>query len=46
MILQVGLVDKFKNVPLTTSFDLACFAAAILVSSASTFILSKLYNNH
>ncbi|CAN1163801.1 hypothetical protein LINPERPRIM_LOCUS32805 [Linum perenne] len=47
MILQVGLVEKFKSVPLITSFDLACFAAAILVSSASTFLLSKLYTlNH
>ncbi|CAI0425419.1 unnamed protein product [Linum tenue] len=43
MILQVGLLEKFKNVPLVTSFDLACFAAAVLVSSASTFLLSKLY---
>ncbi|KDP38445.1 hypothetical protein JCGZ_04370 [Jatropha curcas] len=43
MILQVGLLEKFKNTPLVTSLDLACFAGAILVSSASTFLLSKLY---
>ncbi|CAN1776871.1 hypothetical protein LINPERHAP1_LOCUS13794 [Linum perenne] len=46
MILQVGLLEKFKNIPLVTSFDLACFAAAVLVSSASTYLLSKLYVHH
>ncbi|XP_065881394.1 uncharacterized protein [Euphorbia lathyris] len=42
MILQVGLLDKFKNVPLLTSLDLACFAGTVLISSASIFLLSKL----
>ncbi|WCJ35322.1 hypothetical protein M5689_016586 [Euphorbia peplus] len=42
MILQVGLLEKFKNVPLLTSLDLACFAGTVLVSSASIFLLSKL----
>ncbi|XP_043808885.1 uncharacterized protein LOC110607169 [Manihot esculenta] len=42
MILQVGLLEKFKKVPLVTSLDLACFAGAVLVSSASIFDLSKL----
>ncbi|KAK9136427.1 hypothetical protein Syun_015757 [Stephania yunnanensis] len=42
MILQVGVLDKFKNVPLVTGLDLACFAGAVLISSACTFLLSKL----
>ncbi|KAJ4967110.1 hypothetical protein NE237_018959 [Protea cynaroides] len=42
MILQVGVVEKFKNVPLVTGLDLACFAGAILVSSACIFLLSRL----
>ncbi|XP_050232127.1 uncharacterized protein LOC126680897 [Mercurialis annua] len=42
MILQVGLLEKFKNVALVTSLDLACFAGAVLVSSACLFLLSKL----
>ncbi|KAF2309949.1 hypothetical protein GH714_005731 [Hevea brasiliensis] len=42
MILQVGLLEKFKNIPLVTSLDLACFAGSVLVSSACIFILSKL----
>ncbi|KAI3840376.1 hypothetical protein MKW92_014062 [Papaver armeniacum] len=46
MILQVGVLDKFKNVPLVTGVDLACFAGAILVSSACVFLLSKLSLDH
>ncbi|XAR64098.1 hypothetical protein NMG60_11024307 [Bertholletia excelsa] len=42
MILQVGLLEKFKSVPLVTAFDLACFAGAVLVSSACIFLLSRL----
>lgn len=42
MILQVGLLEKFKNVPLVTGFDLACFAGALLLSSACIFVLSRL----
>ncbi|KAI4336923.1 hypothetical protein L6164_015394 [Bauhinia variegata] len=43
MVLQVGLLDKFKNIPLVTGFDLACFAAAVLTSSACIFLLSRLH---
>ncbi|KAJ9186645.1 hypothetical protein P3X46_002192 [Hevea brasiliensis] len=42
MILQVGLLEKFKKIPLVTSLDFACFAGAVLISSACIFILSKL----
>ncbi|KAJ8772518.1 hypothetical protein K2173_027695 [Erythroxylum novogranatense] len=42
MILQVGLLEKFKNIPLANCLDFACFAGAVLVSSACIFILSKL----
>lgn len=42
MILQVGMLEKFKNIPLATSLDLACFAGAVLFSSACIFLLSKL----
>ncbi|XP_058735322.1 uncharacterized protein LOC131607322 [Vicia villosa] len=45
MILQVGLIDKFNNIPMVTGLDLACFAAALLTSSATIFVLSKL-NQH
>ncbi|KAG2666532.1 hypothetical protein I3760_15G066500 [Carya illinoinensis] len=42
MILQVGVLEKFKNVPMVTGLDLACFAGAVLISSASIFLLSRL----
>lgn len=42
MILHVGMVEKFKTIPLATCVDLACFAASLFVSSASMFIFSKL----
>ena len=41
MIMQVGVLDKFKSVPLVTGLDLACFAGAIFVSSACLFLLSR-----
>ncbi|KAF9668630.1 hypothetical protein SADUNF_Sadunf14G0023700 [Salix dunnii] len=42
MILQVGMLEKFKSIPLATSVDLACFAGAVLFSSACIFLLSRL----
>ncbi|KAH7848704.1 hypothetical protein Vadar_006415 [Vaccinium darrowii] len=42
MILQVGMLEKFKNVPLVTGLDLACFAGAVFISSACVFLLSRL----
>ncbi|XP_076940206.1 uncharacterized protein LOC143609296 [Bidens hawaiensis] len=42
LLLQVGVLDKFKSIPLVTGLDLACFAAAIFVTSAGLFILSQL----
>ncbi|URE15942.1 Uncharacterized protein family, UPF0114 [Musa troglodytarum] len=46
LILQTGVVDKFKNVQLASGMDLACFAAAVFVSSACVFLLSKLSMQH
>ncbi|KAI9113360.1 hypothetical protein K1719_015885 [Acacia pycnantha] len=43
LILQVGVVDKLKDIPMVTGLDLACFAAAIFTSSASIFLLSRLH---
>lgn len=40
--LQVGVLEKFKSIPLITGLDLASFVGAVFVSSASLFILSKL----
>jgi len=42
MILQVGILEKFKDTPLATSLDLACLAGAVVVSSACIFVLAKL----
>lgn len=42
LLLQVGVLENFKSVPLVTGIDMACFAGAVLASSASVFILSKL----
>lgn len=42
MMLQVGVLEKFKTIPLVTGFDLACFAGAVFASSACIFLLSKL----
>ncbi|XP_059637377.1 uncharacterized protein LOC132279419 [Cornus florida] len=38
MLLQVGVLEKFKSVAVVTGFDLACFAGAIFLSSASIFV--------
>jgi len=38
----VGVLEKFKSVPLVTGLDMACFGGAVLASSASVFLLSKL----
>ncbi|XP_058081627.1 uncharacterized protein LOC131229656 [Magnolia sinica] len=43
MLLQAGAVEKFKNAPMANGLDLACFAGAILFSSACIFLLSRLY---
>ncbi|KAL4584384.1 hypothetical protein LXL04_008984 [Taraxacum kok-saghyz] len=45
LLLQVGVLEKFKSIPLVTGSDLACFAAAIFVSSAGLFLLSRLSVN-
>lgn len=42
MLLQVGVLEKFKNVPVVNGVDLACFAGAVFVSSICVFILSRL----
>ncbi|KAF5198845.1 hypothetical protein FRX31_011568 [Thalictrum thalictroides] len=42
MILQVGVLEKFKSVPIVTALDLACFAGAVVISSACIFLLSRL----
>ncbi|KAI8549756.1 hypothetical protein RHMOL_Rhmol06G0050000 [Rhododendron molle] len=42
MILQVGVLEKFRSIPLVTGLDLACFAGAVFVSSACVFLLSRL----
>lgn len=42
MILLVEVLEKFKSIPVVTGWDLAFFAAAIFVSSASIFLLSRL----
>ncbi|PON88026.1 hypothetical protein TorRG33x02_162280 [Trema orientale] len=43
MLLQVGVLEKFRSVPMVTGADLACFAGTVLISSACIFLLSKLY---
>ncbi|KAK8482191.1 hypothetical protein V6N11_025888 [Hibiscus sabdariffa] len=42
MILQVGVLEKFKSIPIATSLDLACFSASVFVSSACIFLLSRI----
>lgn len=44
MILQVGVLEKLKNIHFVTGFDLACFAASVLTSSACIFVLSRLHH--
>jgi len=46
MILQVGVLEKFKDIPLVTGLDLACFAASVLTSSACFFVLSRLHHQY
>ncbi|WOK92235.1 hypothetical protein Cni_G00926 [Canna indica] len=46
LILQAGVVDKFKNVQVASGLDLACFAGAVFISSACVFLLSKLTIPH
>ncbi|KAK6938756.1 Uncharacterized protein family UPF0114 [Dillenia turbinata] len=45
-ILQVGLLEKFRSIPLVTGLDLACSAGAVLLSSVSVFLLSRLSTGH
>jgi hypothetical protein len=42
LLLQAGVMEKFTDVPLVNCADLACFAGAVLASSASVFLLSRL----
>lgn len=42
MILQVGVMEKSESIPLVTGLDLACFAGALFISSASIFLLPRL----
>ncbi|KQK13302.1 uncharacterized protein LOC100834051 [Brachypodium distachyon] len=42
LLLQAGVLEKFKSVPLVTGLDMACFAGAVLASSAGVFLLSKM----
>lgn len=42
MLLQVGVLEKFKKIPVVNGLDLACFAGAVFVSSICVFILSRI----
>ncbi|XP_057975514.1 uncharacterized protein LOC131162913 [Malania oleifera] len=42
LLLQVGVLEKFKSTPLVNGLDLACFAGVVLISSACIFLLSSL----
>lgn len=42
MLLQVGVLEKFKNVPVVNGLDLAYFAGSVFVSSICVFILSRI----
>ncbi|KAG8389980.1 hypothetical protein BUALT_Bualt01G0035800 [Buddleja alternifolia] len=42
MILQVEVLEKFKSIPMANGLDLACFAGALFMSSASIFLLSRM----
>ncbi|KAL0302694.1 UNVERIFIED_CONTAM: hypothetical protein Sangu_3085300 [Sesamum angustifolium] len=42
MILQVQVLEKCKSIPVVSGMDIACFAGAIFLSSASLFVLSKI----
>ncbi|KAL1564849.1 hypothetical protein AAHA92_07142 [Salvia divinorum] len=45
LILQVQVLDKFRSIGVSSGMDLACFAGAIFLSSASIFILSRISDN-
>lgn len=42
LLLQAGVLEEFKSVPLASGLDMACCAGAVLASSAGVFLLSKL----
>lgn len=42
MILQVQVLEKLKCVPVSNGVDLAYFAGAVFLSSASIFVLSRM----
>ncbi|XP_057765967.1 uncharacterized protein LOC130986546 [Salvia miltiorrhiza] len=42
LILQVQVLDKFRSIAVSNGMDLACFAGAIFLSSASIFVLSRI----
>ncbi|KAM7276071.1 hypothetical protein ACFE04_017937 [Oxalis oulophora] len=42
MLLLIGLFDKSKRAGIHSALDLLCFAASVLLSSGSLFLLSKL----
>lgn len=44
MLLLIGLFEKTKKAAILTPIDLLCFAASVLFSSGSLFLLSKLNN--
>ncbi|KAK4434475.1 hypothetical protein Salat_0610300 [Sesamum alatum] len=46
MILQVQVLEKFKTIPVVNSMDLACFAGAVFLSSASLFVFSRITFAH
>lgn len=43
MVLLIGLFEKSKKVTITSSTDLLCFAASILLSSSCLYLLSMLH---
>ncbi|KAJ6821309.1 uncharacterized protein M6B38_392700 [Iris pallida] len=45
MVLLVGLFEKSKKVTISTTTDLLCFAASILLSSTCLYLLSKLQSS-
>ncbi|KAF5198297.1 hypothetical protein FRX31_012126 [Thalictrum thalictroides] len=42
MVLLVGLLEKTRRVEITSTMDLLCFSASILISSGCLYLLSKL----
>ncbi|THU60290.1 hypothetical protein C4D60_Mb07t11060 [Musa balbisiana] len=43
MVLLVGMFEKSKKVTISSTADLLCFAASILLSSSCLYLLSKLH---